>query len=459
MLMFLCYNIDGRLYLLSIAPNYCNTTKGGNTFGNSKKKSNNRAKKTLGASFDISDKTSMVVNAVSDGIAIIDGKGIVNSFNPAASKMTGWATKDAVNLDFRSIFKFFDIAERAIPSDQNPIIRAMHSVRSVKRNDIFLQTASKKYIRVSIKAAPFNKQSTGHKSSIFDKLNKPIGEDSGPGLPQGSSVIVIFRDITAEQKENHEQSDFISTASHEMRTPVAIIEGYLGMMLNPATATIDARARVYAEKAHLSAQHLGRLFQDLLDVTKLDDQRIRSNPILVDAGAAARQAVDNMQGQAQKKNLKLIYEKNAGEMQPMYIIYVDLDKLQEVLDNIIGNAIKYTRQGNIKVSVTESQSRVRISVTDTGIGIPAEDIPHLFQKFYRVDSSDTREIGGTGLGLYLIKHLTEHLGGQVGVDSDYGRGSTFWVEFNTLTRDQAIVKAREIKARQNQASQKLRKGI
>jgi signal transduction histidine kinase len=236
-----------------------------------------------------------------------------------------------------------------------------------------------------------------------------------------------------------------------MRTPVAIIEGYLGMLLNPATATVDSRGRTYATEAHTAAQHLGHLFQDLLDVTKIDDNRLRSYPILVDAGAAARQVVTQMQTQAKDKRLSLTYE-SAGQIQPLYIIYVDLDQLQEILENIIGNAIKYTRQGSIKVSVTDSGGKVRISVTDTGIGIPAEDVPHLFQKFYRVDNSDTREIGGSGLGLYLIKKLTELLDGQVGVDSDYGRGSTFWVEFNVLSRDQAVVKAREIKARQARAA-------
>jgi len=338
-----------------------------------------------------------------------------------------------------------------VPDDHNPIVTAIHSSHPTEQNDIFLQTASKKYIRVAIKITPIDKPTKQRKISLIERINKPIGQsDDDPGLPSGSSAIIIFRDVTSERKESHEQSDFISTASHEMRTPVAIIEGYLGMLMNPATATVDSRAKIYAQKAHEAAQHLGRLFQDLLDVTRLDDNRLRSNPILVDAGAAARQAVDQMQLQAKAKNLELTFE-STGEIQPLHIIYVDLDQLQEILDNIIDNAIKYTREGSVKVSVIENQGKVRINVTDTGIGIPAEDVPHLFQKFYRIDNSDTREIGGTGLGLYLIKRLTERLGGHVGVESDYGRGSTFWVEFDALTRDQAILKAREIKARTGKA--------
>lgn len=403
-------------------------------------------------SFDVADKASVVINAINDGVAIVDDKGIIGVFNPAASNMTGWQVSDAINLDFRSIFKFFDITEHPVPDSQNPILCSMHSNNPTEQSDIFLQTASKKYIRVAIKVIPLDKPTNkAKKGSLIKRLSKPIGEGSDdPGLPDSNSVVIVFSDITAQKRESHEQSDFISTASHEMRTPIAIIEGYLGMLLNPATATIDSRAQVYAEKAHLASKHLGHLFQDLLDVTRLDDNRLGSNMILVDAGAAARQAVEQMQPQAKIKNLKLTYE-SVGEVQPLYIIYVDLDQLQEILDNILDNAIKYTNAGSVKVSVSENQGKARISITDTGVGIPAEDVPHLFQKFYRVDNSDTREVGGTGLGLYLIKTLTERLGGQVGVESDYGRGSTFWIEFDILTRDQAIIKAREIKARQNAA--------
>ena len=114
---------------------------------------------------------------------------------------------------------------------------------------------------------------------------------------------------------------------------------------------------------------------------------------------------------------------------------------------MIENAIKYTPKGSVSVKVISDNDRVRIKVSDTGIGIPAEDVPHLFQKFYRVDNGETREIGGTGLGLYLIKTLTTSMGGAVGVESDYGSGSTFWIEFDCLSSDEIVQKAQEIKRR------------
>jgi PAS domain S-box-containing protein len=375
-------------------------------------------------------KSEIVINTISDGIACVDERGILQLFNPAAVALTGWSASDAKDLDFHSIFKFFDATDHAVGDDQNPIATALRSGVAVERRDLTLETSSKKHLQVSIKVTP-----------IVDANNQNATE---------SGAVIVFRDISAELKDRSEQTEFISTASHEMRTPVAIIEGYLGMLMNPATATIDARAMSYAEKAHEASKRLGRLFQDLLDVTKVDDVREHLELSLIDAGAAAAQITDQFQMKASEKGLKLAYmnQQNGDgikSLQPVHIIYADLYQLNEILGNIIENAIKYTKQGGVAVSVESTGSRVRFVVRDTGVGIPAEDVPHLFQKFYRVDNSDTREIGGTGLGLYLIKKLAENMGGTIGVESDYGHGSTFWVEFNELTRDQAVLKAQELK--------------
>jgi len=392
------------------------------------------------------EKSAIVINSISDGIAIVDEKGIIQLFNPAASELTGWPQNQAENLDFRSIFQFVDLTEHQIPDEQNPILIALKSGQPNIREDIYLQTAAKKHLLVSVKATPITQ-------TIKNDSRKDLAVQTPETETKITGVVVVFRDITREKADQNAQTEFISTASHEMRTPVAIIEGYLGMLLNPATATVDPRGLDYAQKAHEAAQHLGHLFQDLLDVTKADDRRTHTELALIDAGAAAKQVVEQFQSQAVAKNLTLTYAAggNAGDaktISPLYIIYVDLDQLNEILGNLVENAIKYTKTGGVQVSVRETGGRVRFEVRDSGIGIPAEDVPHLFQKFYRVDNSDTREIGGTGLGLYLIKKLTENLGGQVGLVSDYGKGSTFWVEFDRLTRDQAIAKAQTMKQRE-----------
>ena len=390
----------------------------------------------------------IAINTISDGVAIIDAQGIIQLFNPAAETLTGWTAKDALSLDYRSIFNLYNNAGRAIEANENPILQALRTSTTTSNDRVYIETASGKRIQLSIKPTPIV-----HGNS-----------------PTADGVVIVFRDITREKAEQNAQTDFISTASHEMRTPVATIEGYLGMILNPNICQIDDKARDYANKAHQAIQHLGQLFQDLLDVTKADDSRLELRPTLIDATEAARELVNGLRPKAQAKGLELIFENDrvntsSGDghgikvISPPTIIYVDLDYFNEALGNIIDNAIKYTQQGQVNVHVVSENNRVRVEVADTGIGIPAEDIPHLFQKFYRVDNSETREIGGTGLGLYLIKKLTTSMGGNVGVASDYGHGSTFWMEFDGLNREQAIQKAREIKAREESKLSTLRQVI
>lgn len=390
---------------------------------------------TQPASDDIKRRAKIVIDNISDGITFIDANGIIHLFNHAAEQLLAWSEAETLQLNYKTIFRFVNSASQPISDAENPITRALSSNKPQTSDSFHLLTHSDQKVSVSIKVTPITTQ------------------DGNMTINDGA--IVVFRDITRERAEQNAQTDFISTASHEMRTPVAIIEGYLGMILNPETATIDNRARMYAQKAHDSVKRLGRLFQDLLDVTKADDHRIDNNPCLLDAKLVAKQVVQDFVGKAAAKGLTLQFNdtetgSSHGErvLAPPAIICADLDQLNEILDNIIENAIKYTKQGGVKVSVDVDSNRVRFTVADTGIGIPEEDVPHLFQKFYRVDNSQTREIGGTGLGLYLIKRLADNIGGTVGVKSVYGQGSTFWLELDNLTREQAIQKAREIQSRQ-----------
>lgn len=226
-----------------------------------------------------------------------------------------------------------------------------------------------------------------------------------------------------------------------MRTPVASIEGYLGLCLNPQTATIDERAKKYLEAAHSASQHLGHLFKDLLDVTKLDDNRANAHLIPVDAVEAVSYIANEQAETMQQKNIRYIFgeSKYTDKKRLTQKIYmaVDYDFLHEIVDNLVGNAIKYTPEGGeIKVNVKGDGDKVIISVADNGIGIPAEDLGHIFQKFYRVDNRQTREIGGTGLGLYLVKQRAENMGGRVWAESDYGHGSVFYVSLPRISESE-----------------------
>lgn len=365
----------------------------------------------------VANKSEIVINAIADGVIAVDGQNVIQLINPAAQEITGWGKQDALKLDYRSVFKLTNQKGQLIDQSIDPIQKVLHLNTSVVDNSLTLESNSGKKILVSVHASP-------------------VGQI-------GAGAIVVFRDITKEKQEEREQAEFISTASHEMRTPVATIEGYLGLALNPNTAAIDDKARTFLMRAQKSVHHLGQLFQDLLDISKVEDGRLSNNPKVIDLVEFTGEIVTNFALQAREKNLVLIYRplikaQSVQKLNPVYYVNVDSNHLREVLSNLIENAVKYTTQGNITIDVTGDEKSCTVSVHDTGIGIPPEDIPHLFQKFYRVDNSETRDIGGTGLGLYLCRRLVETMGGRLWIESKLGEGSTFFVQLERLDHEDAI---------------------
>ena len=199
----------------------------------------------------------------------------------------------------------------------------------------------------------------------------------------------------------------------------------------------------YIQKAQASAKHLGGLFQDLLDISRADDNRLTNAPAVTDIVSFTKEVVDDLRVKATEKNIDLQFKPSetttAGmtKIQPIFYANVDHGHLRELISNLTENAIKYTPQGSVVIDVNGDSDHVVISVKDTGIGIPSEDLPHLFQKFYRVDNKETNEIGGTGLGLYLVRKLAEILQGRVWAESEYGKGSTFFIEIPRLNAQES----------------------
>ena len=365
----------------------------------------------------VENKSDVVINAIDDGVLAISKDGNIELINPSAQQIIGWDQGDALGLNWKSVLKLVTSDGKDVEDLENPIAQSLSKNQPTHNDKLFLLTSSEKRILVSI-------------------VSSPVGTD-------GEGIIVVFRDITKEKAEEREQAEFISTASHEMRTPVASIEGYLGLALNPATAHIDEKARDFITKAHESAQHLGRLFQDLLDISKVEDGRMKNNPKIINVNEFLKDIFDGLATKASEKQLNYIFmpdiidEGKEKSLQPIFYANIDPDHFREVVSNLIENAIKYTPSGEVVVNVTGDDKQISVSVKDSGIGIPAEDIPHLFQKFYRVDNSDTREIGGTGLGLYLSRRLAEAMSGNLRVESKYKEGSTFYLEIPRMSSSEA----------------------
>lgn len=369
-------------------------------------------------------QADVLIHSITDGIIVTNTENKITLINPAAAKMTGWSTDEAFGVDASLVAIFSKESGEEIPQDQNPLSTVLHNNKPV--NQILkLNSRDEKQHVVSLAASPVT----------LPNSTEPMG------------TVAVIRDVSQERAAEQQRADFISTASHEMRTPVAAIEGYLALALNQKVSTIDTRARGYLEKAHTSAQHLGKLFQDLLTSSKAEDGRLSNHPQVVEMGAFLQQLTDGLKFSAEKKGLFVEFlvganneaidatnKEKVGEhvLKPLYYVHVDPERIREVITNIFDNACKYTEQGKISIGLTGDAGTVQMYIKDTGAGIPAEDVPHLFQKFYRVDNSATRTIGGTGLGLFICRKIVELYKGRVWVESEVGKGSTFYINLPRL---------------------------
>ena len=364
---------------------------------------------------------NLVLNTTDSGVIIVLPTGVIEYINPAAvSLLGGQMAQNFLGAKLEDILKLENGQGVAIPAQNNLVFYAINNGQNYTTRGYFLVNLQGQKKPVAFKVI------TAH---------SPKNER-----------IVTFYDITSELEAESEQAEFISTASHEMRTPVASIEGYLGLALNPKTATIDERAKKYLEEAKKSSQHLGKLFRDLLDVTKLDDKRIKAHLTPIEVTSTVRSIAEGQIPKMSEKDIHFTFgssssaNMNGGRVINQEVFAaVDVDFLREIINNLIENAIKYTNNGGgIWVNVRGDGDRVLINVTDTGIGISPEDSKHVFQKFYRADNSETRTIGGTGLGLYIVKERVEAMSGSTWVESTFGEGSTFYVAFPRLTYEEYL---------------------
>jgi len=350
----------------------------------------------------------LMLAAIADPVVGVNKKMEIILFNSAAEDLSSWDSTSANGVELQTVFQLKDTNENAMNKANNPFLKVFLQKEQITTDEFYLQSKDNSKRAFSISVAP-----------TFDMDNNING------------AIAVFHDISDQKGLQRERNEFVSTASHEMRTPVAAIEGYLSMAINPNLATVDDRAKNFLEKAHQSAIHLGKLFQDLLSVTKIEDQRLKDQRQVFNMTDLVTQVATEMDVVAKKKGLNFfshIGSERAGTelvVAPLFEVNADPERVREVITNLIDNAIKYTPKGNIDLTLTGDRNDVKVSVRDTGMGIPLEEQKHMFEKFYRVNNSMTREIGGTGLGLYIARSLIELYGGRIWVESVPGEGSTF----------------------------------
>lgn len=235
-----------------------------------------------------------------------------------------------------------------------------------------------------------------------------------------TSLLIFFDDVTEEKSAEAIKKDFVANVSHELRTPLASIKGYSETLLDSALNDKET-LRNFLSIIDKHATRMSLLIDDLLILSKLESERLPVNSLAMELAPFLEQMVHNFARNAESKNIDL----NLDVADKSVKVYGDKDRLEQVMVNLIDNAIKYTPSGGkVTVKAYEDDTMIRVDVVDTGIGIPSEDVGRVFERFYRVDKGRSRQMGGTGLGLAIVKHIIVGHNGKVWAESGKN-GSVF----------------------------------
>jgi len=236
-------------------------------------------------------------------------------------------------------------------------------------------------------------------------------------------TLLIIHDISREKMVEKMKTEFVSIAAHQLRTPISAIKWTLRMILDGDLGPINDEQREFLDKTYKSNERMINLINDLLNVTRIEEGRQVYNPVVADIEEVIRGLIANYEDMARQKNLNLSFEKIAPVVPT---VKIDLEKIKLVASNLIENSLKYTPAGG-KISVTlgEEDGNAMVEVTDTGIGIPAEQQDRIFTKYFRSANAIKAETEGTGLGLFIAKNIVEAHGGKIRFVSEPGRATKF----------------------------------
>jgi two-component system, OmpR family, phosphate regulon sensor histidine kinase PhoR len=344
----------------------------------------------LAAVSDERSKIEAIISSMNDAVVAVDAQGAILLLNRAAQDLLG-LPPDARGRPLRDLL------------GDHPLCRCIEATRS-RRTDV------EEELRGGIPGTAGERILEVHATPL-----RSTGEDA-------SGAVAVVRDVTDLRRTERARRELTANVSHELRTPLTSIKGFAETLLAGAIAD-EATCRRFVEIIDSEATRLMKLVDDLMDLSRLESRAVVMEPTPVRLDELVSEALGKMLPQAERHGVAL---RPAG-LTPQTVI-ADRDRILQVVTNLLDNAIKFTPEGGtVDVAVDAHGDQALISVTDAGPGIPEEHLPRIFDRFYRVERSRSREAGGTGLGLAIAKHIVEAHGGRIGVTSRAGRGSVFRV--------------------------------
>jgi PAS domain S-box-containing protein len=333
------------------------------------------------------ERSSIIIESFSDGILVLDKENKISFVNSQTESFLDLKTEELIGKspwDLRKIPFFENLAD----------------LLEKKTEEIFRKEFSPK------------------KNLIFQMTISPLIKGK-----EKIGTLIVLHDITREKTIERIKTEFVSLSAHQLRTPLSAIKWTLRMLLDGDLGELKKEQREFLEKTYKSNERMIALINDLLNVTRIEEGRYIYQVLSYDLGEITESVIDALKGEIERKNLKLEFKK--PEKLPK--ILVDEEKIKIAIENLIDNAIRYTFPGGkIIISLEILENEIQFKIEDTGIGIPRDEQPRVFSKFFRGANAIRMETEGSGLGLFVTKNIIEAHGGRIWFKSEEGKGSTFY---------------------------------
>lgn len=340
-------------------------------------------------------QNEMLLNAVGEAICGLDLAGNVTFANPMAARLTGWAGPELIG---KRLHDLVHAQSAGCVAGTCPLQRALQNRQRCQQEDTFLRRDGA--------AIPVE--------FISSAILGPSGEQTG--------TVLAFRDISERREIARLKDEFVAVVSHELRTPLTSIRGALGLLTSGHLGTLPEKGRQMLQIASSNADRLVHLINDILDLERIDSAQTALDLRTCDMDVLLQQCADLLKPMAQRVNVLVQVES------PAIPFMADVDRLQRAISNLLSNAIKFSPpESVVTLAAGERDNAIWIDVRDQGRGIPVEHLERIFERFHQVDKSDSRDKGGTGLGLPICRKIVEQHGGRIWAESSVGLGSTFHI--------------------------------